>query len=208
MAKGVVREEFRSTRNLPEAVRKDNYYRVQDCNDEGKCTESLRGEGRGRWLEWPIWDLSRHYHTECNRWFPSACDLTNMLLQKGVPIVQMKITEVYPPVTNIPRHSSATQGRLRLVCPLDVSKGSTSRLIFPGHTEISYGSEDEGRCIWFDESFEHELRYTGTGPRASLIIDVPHPALRDFSSTALLELEAPDMPKNWHLLHRSRGCAF
>ena len=33
-------------------------------------------------------------------------------------------------------------------------------------------------CIAFDDSFEHEVRYLGAGPRATLVVQVVHPDLR------------------------------
>ena len=33
-------------------------------------------------------------------------------------------------------------------------------------------------CIAFDDSFEHEVRHLGAGPRATLVVQVVHPDLR------------------------------
>merc|ERR1719235_2609480 len=103
-------------------------------------------------------------------------------------MIRVTVTEVHPPKTHIPRHSSPQQGRLRLLCPLVVPHGSVSRLVFPGHGEKVYETAQEGACWWFDESFEHELLYEGAAPRASLIIDVPHPSLLGPAAGLKLEL--------------------
>lgn len=137
--------------------------------------------------------------------------LVARLQADGLPITRLSVSEVHPRKTYIPRHSSPQQGRFRLQCPLVVPPGSVSRLIFRGHHEISYGAGLEGKCFWFDESFEHELEYRGNMPRASLLLDVPHPALlaelrraqaADDSAAPgfALELEAPSMPRHWELL--------
>ena len=37
---------------------------------------------------------------------------------------------------------------------------------------------EEGGVLVFDDSFEHEVRHLGAGPRATLVVQVVHPDLR------------------------------
>uniref|UniRef100_A0A7S0FWT4 Aspartyl/asparaginy/proline hydroxylase domain-containing protein n=1 Tax=Pyrodinium bahamense TaxID=73915 RepID=A0A7S0FWT4_9DINO len=207
---GSVAEEFGRARqeHLPQADNKGSglSYFVQVCEPGDSCNYRFTvmdppGRGRGRWAEYTVWDPHRFEHGFCAIWaFPRACELVAALLAFGVPLTRLSVTEVYPPETHIPRHHSPQQGRLRLLCPLEVAEGSSSRLVFPGEAELAYGAADRGRCWWFDESFEHELFYEGEAPRASLILDAPHPALVGSSPPLEPELGPPDVDERWPLL--------
>jgi len=43
---------------------------------------------------------------------------------------------------------------------------------------------EEGKCIVFDDSFEHELWHNGTTSRVILVLDVWHPDLNDAQRSA------------------------
>eukprot|EP00747_Dinoflagellata_sp_TGD_P179794 gnl/TRDRNA2_/TRDRNA2_31181_c0_seq1.p1 gnl/TRDRNA2_/TRDRNA2_31181_c0~~gnl/TRDRNA2_/TRDRNA2_31181_c0_seq1.p1 ORF type:complete len:526 (-),score=74.41 gnl/TRDRNA2_/TRDRNA2_31181_c0_seq1:3-1580(-) len=209
-----LQEEFENARtNKPpqEYHEGAHSYWVQQCASPGaNC--AIRGlnlldhpgRAEGQWAEYTIWDPLRHASEEC-AWdqFPNACSVVTSLREQKVPTTRLSITEVYPPRTYIPRHHSPQQGRLRLLCPLAVPANSYSRLVFPGAAEMAYSSEQQGECQWFDESFEHELHYEGEGPRASLVLDLPHPALLDLSPERRIEplLEAPSLPEHWNFLY-------
>merc|ERR1712046_158607 len=154
--------------------------------------------GTGSWMEYSIWDPRRHNPAKCiGGHFPRMCDLVQVLLVRKVPLTRVSVSEVLPPYTRIPRHHSPQQGRIRLICPLEVAEGSSSRLIFPRVAEIVYGSSDHGKCWWFDESWEHEMIYEGDVSRASLVVDVPHPALIMREVPLMPELGPPDVGGNW-----------
>jgi len=202
------RKEFEAARLVfsPTASNSGVSYWNLNCAENTTCalrTLGLGDHGFGRWAEYTIWDPTRHEPSFCvTDGFPKMCALTMRLRTGGVPMTRLSVTEVYPPWTYIPKHSSPQQGRLRLLCPLVVPRGSKSRLIFPGHTEATYTTQNhEGACFWFDESFEHEMHYRGPSPRASLLLDMPHPALlADGASELDLEVEAPSLPRFWDLL--------
>eukprot|EP00927_Polykrikos_kofoidii_P014730 TRINITY_DN16501_c0_g1_i1.p1 TRINITY_DN16501_c0_g1~~TRINITY_DN16501_c0_g1_i1.p1 ORF type:complete len:515 (+),score=54.74 TRINITY_DN16501_c0_g1_i1:147-1691(+) len=205
--------EFRNVRhNYPPQLDRLEYspsYWVQRCDGGGRpCTyrftiQDLPERGEGGWAEYTVWDPRRHVSSTCfHQVFPGLCALATGLRKKNVPLTRVCLTEVYPPFTRIPRHHSPQPGRLRLLCPLDVAAGSVSRLIFPGVAELRYGSDDAGRCFWFDESFEHYLEFEGQGPRASIVIDVPHPDLVDRTPPLQPDLEAPEGEFVWSLLWR------
>lgn len=183
-------------------------YWVQSCHVGPRCT--IKGvnvvddvsRAEGSWAEYTIWDPMKHENSVCSVVFPKACGVMKQLMLNDIPATRLAITEVHPPRTHIPRHLSPQQGRLRLLCPLDVSGDSMSRLFFPGAGEFRYTADHVGICVWFDESFEHELFYEGDAARASLILDVPHPALKEADALGLeLEIDAPDVPEHWNFLY-------
>lgn len=167
-------------------------YVIQKCKPNVTCRitppgkpRGLRHRGAGTWREYSVYALGGMYLKDrlqltlcASNLFPLMCALAAELQSRGMPLVRMSITEVHPPYTHIPLHSGQ-HGRIRLICPLVVPRESRSQLVFPGHAELQYGAESRGRCTWFDESFEHEVYYRGRRPRASLILDAPHPALAE-----------------------------
>eukprot|EP00929_Paragymnodinium_shiwhaense_P009153 TRINITY_DN113200_c0_g1_i2.p1 TRINITY_DN113200_c0_g1~~TRINITY_DN113200_c0_g1_i2.p1 ORF type:complete len:502 (+),score=93.26 TRINITY_DN113200_c0_g1_i2:67-1572(+) len=187
-------------------------YWVQQCDDESdkECRFhfdmiDLPSRARGRWAEYTIWDPRRHDAAGCSSgMFPGACELLHALVLAGFPVSRVGVTEVHPPRTLIPRHHSPQQGRLRLTCPLLVPSGSVSRLAFGRTAELLYSSKDVGECWWIDESFEHELEYEGDQPRATLVIDAPHPALvipeQADAPPLWPQLGAPDIDSPWSYL--------
>eukprot|EP00928_Gymnodinium_smaydae_P018672 TRINITY_DN17114_c0_g1_i1.p1 TRINITY_DN17114_c0_g1~~TRINITY_DN17114_c0_g1_i1.p1 ORF type:complete len:293 (-),score=9.58 TRINITY_DN17114_c0_g1_i1:383-1147(-) len=157
-------------------------YWVQDCRTSSPCSiagvnlQEHKDTAVGQWAEYSIWDPIKNAEI-CPKIFKRLCGLMVELQHIGLRMTRMAITEVYPPQTRIPKHHSVQQGRLRLLCPIYAPAGSRSRLIFPGSGKVEYSKAQEGKCSWFDESFEHELLYEGSASRSSLIIDVPHPSL-------------------------------
>lgn len=84
--------------------------------------------------------------------------------------------------THVTPHCGTTNTRLR--CHLG--------LVIPEGCRIRVGSEichwQEGRCLIFDDSFEHEVWHDGDRDRVVLILDVWHPELRPAEAWAIHEL--------------------
>ncbi len=77
------------------------------------------------------------------------------------------------PMTSVAPHSGSTNMRLRCHLGIEVPSGCGIRV---GGTE---GTWDAGRCIVFDDSFEHEAWNRSPQRRVVLIIDLWHPDLSD-----------------------------
>lgn len=77
------------------------------------------------------------------------------------------------PGTHITPHNGPTGKKLRVHLPLVGTKGASMRV----------GDEtkelEEGKCIIFDDSFNHEAWHNGEQTRINLIIDFWHPELTD-----------------------------
>ena len=77
------------------------------------------------------------------------------------------------PGTHITPHNGPTGKKLRVHLPILGTKGARMRV----------GDEtrelEEGKCIIFDDSFNHEAWYDGDQTRINLIVDFWHPNLTD-----------------------------
>jgi len=131
--------------------------------------------------------------------FPSTCRLLEKVFMQ-VPYTLMlraRLTIVEPPLTVINRHGSNAPGRLRMQCALAVPRDATNLLQVGAEAR---NMTEEGRCHWFDESFEHDLRYEhGSLERVALYVDVEHPALRREHTRGTAELE-PEIFSNIYWL--------
>ena len=76
------------------------------------------------------------------------------------------------PKTHLKAHCGPTNLRLRMHFGLFVPKGCRIRV----HDETR--AWNEGECLLFDDSFEHEVWNDSDEPRLVLIIDVWHPDLK------------------------------
>jgi hypothetical protein len=75
------------------------------------------------------------------------------------------------PGTRIVPHCGSTNAVLRVHLPIIVPAGVSIRVA--DHT-LRW---QEGRCLIFDDSFEHEVRHDGQSDRVVLILDMAHPEL-------------------------------
>lgn len=89
---------------------------------------------------------------------------------------------VLNPGTHIEAHCGEANSRLRCHLALSVPEGCRIRV---AREERVW---EEGRCLIFDDSFEHEVWVSTNGPRAVLIVDVWHPDLTPSEIWALREL--------------------
>jgi aspartate beta-hydroxylase len=84
------------------------------------------------------------------------------------------------PGTRIMAHCGSTNAVLRVHLAVKVPPGVSLRVA----DEVLTWTE--GKCLIFDDSFEHEVRHEGTQDRVVLIIDMPHPELGDSQRAGLL----------------------
>ncbi|PZG13298.1 aspartyl/asparaginyl beta-hydroxylase domain-containing protein [Micromonospora craterilacus] len=75
------------------------------------------------------------------------------------------------PGTRIMPHCGSTNAVLRIHLPITVPSGAWIRV---ADQTLTW---QEGRCLIFDDSFEHEVGHEGTEDRVVLILDIAHPDL-------------------------------
>ncbi|SES26888.1 aspartate beta-hydroxylase [Lentzea xinjiangensis] len=75
------------------------------------------------------------------------------------------------PDTHIMPHCGPTNGLLRIHLPIKIPAGVSIRV---ADQVLQW---EEGKCLVFDDSFEHEVWHRGTEDRVVLILDVLHPEL-------------------------------
>lgn len=83
------------------------------------------------------------------------------------------------PGTHLDPHCGHTNARVRVHLGLAIPQGCELRV---GSTTRTW---EEGKCIVFDDSFEHEARNAGTTTRYVLVVDLWHPDLSDAEVFAL-----------------------
>ena len=86
---------------------------------------------------------------------------------------------VLPPRTHIWAHCGLTNTRICLHLGLHIPDGATIRV----GTETR--SWEEGKCLVFDDSWEHEATNPTDQPRSVLLVDIWHPELSAEQRTAL-----------------------
>ena len=85
------------------------------------------------------------------------------------------------PGTHIMPHCGPTNAVLRIHLPIKVPPGASIRV---GEERLVWA---EGKCLVFDDSFEHEVQHEGTSERIVLILDFLHPELGSDERERLLQ---------------------
>jgi aspartate beta-hydroxylase len=97
-------------------------------------------------------------------------------------------------------HCGSTNAVLRVHLPIVVPPGAWIRV---AEQMVTW---ELGRCLVFDDSFEHEVRHEGTEDRVVLILDVAHPDLDDAHRQRLLA-NRPSPEERIVAFMRDRGIA-
>jgi aspartate beta-hydroxylase len=109
------------------------------------------------------------YDATCRRFPRTAAildDAPEEIRQAGVVMLSW-----LKPGTYIVPHCGFSNARLRIHLPLRPAQEATMRV---GDRTLTW---QYGRCLVFDDSFEHEVRHEGDKPRLVLLLDIFHPAL-------------------------------
>ena len=102
------------------------------------------------------------------------CPVTTRLLEAlGNRSYKHAFFSALTPGTHIIKHHGPTNKKLRVHLPLVGAPGSQLRVA----DQMLYGQE--GKCLLFDDSFEHEAWHKGDKTRVVLVFDVWHPDLTD-----------------------------
>ncbi|ACU37549.1 aspartyl/asparaginyl beta-hydroxylase domain-containing protein [Actinosynnema mirum] len=126
---------------------------------------------KGDWKQAYLYRDGRFQARNCAR-FP----VTMGILEKipDVTVLSPGVISVsrISPGTHIMPHCGATNALLRIHLPIKVPAGVGIRV---GDRETRW---EEGKCLVFDDSFEHEVWHRGSEDRVVLIVDVLHPELK------------------------------
>jgi aspartate beta-hydroxylase len=128
--------------------------------------------GSGRWDQVVLYENGRRNESAC-RLFPLITEVIEQIPEATTHGPGVVTLSWLHPGTHIIPHCGRTNAQLRVHLGLRV----------PEHTELRVGTERlswlEGKCIVFDDSFEHEVWHRGSRPRIVLILDVLYPGLDD-----------------------------
>ena len=122
----------------------------------------------GAWRTYPLYDRGRRFDR-----IARACPETTRVVESipGATSAGLVYFSVLAPRTRISPHFGPTNTRLR--CHL--------ALHAPAGAQLTVGRETrswvEGRCLLFDDSFEHEAHNPSDVWRVVLLVDVWHPEL-------------------------------
>ena len=174
-------------------VRPSNYF--EEAEDIGRT---------GSWQVCMLYEQGRRNDDICDQ-----CPTTTAVLE-GHDSVRRSAGLIYlskmAPQTHVAAHQA--RGNLRLRCHLALSIPEGDCAIRVGDTVHRW---EEGKCIVFDDSFEHEVWNRTDEPRLVLLIDLWHPDLTKLERAALdtvnwMSLEkARAMMGTWHRNDSERG---
>jgi aspartate beta-hydroxylase len=124
----------------------------------------------GRWDQVVLWEGGRRFDRACSL-FPVTAGVVGQIpeattLGPGV----VTLSWLHPGAHIIP-HCGHSNSAIRVHLGVTVPDGPRIRV---GDEVLRW---QEGRCIAFDDSFEHEVWHDGDESRIVLLIDVPHPDL-------------------------------
>jgi aspartate beta-hydroxylase len=138
--------------------------------------------GKGRWDQVVFYERGIRMDRACAL-FPKTSEI-----MAGIPDAihsdGLIMLSWLHPNSHIVPHCGSTNLRLRVHLGIKVPNGACMRV---GNTNIVW---QEGRCVVFDDSFEHEVWNKSSEPRIVLLFDVAHPELSPSSPT--LELTPPN----------------
>lgn len=135
--------------------------------------------GAGTWAQFDFAIHGKKLAANC-----ALCPHTTEILDsiKEARDSDLKLFSANVPGTHVRPHCGPHNARLR--CHLG--------LLAPEGCEIRVGDEvrswREGRCLLFDDSFEHEVWNRGSGTRIVLLLDVWHPEVTAIEQAAIREL--------------------
>jgi len=131
---------------------------------------------RDRRDAWTVFDLLSPDGVRC-------CPRTAAMVEQLIGEVFLAQFSRLLPGTHLPAHCGLVNYQLTLHLGVLIPAGCTIRV----------GSETrtwtEGRCLVFDDSFEHEVWHRGEGDRVVLLVRFPHPDLTAVEIDALADIE-------------------
>lgn len=131
------------------------------------------------WSAYHLYRAGERLQEACDR-CPATAALVEALPLARIPGHAPEVFfSVLQPGTHIPPHFGLGNYKLAMHLPL----------ILPGNCSIRVGNEtrewEAGKCLIFDDSFQHEAWNRSGEPRTVLILDVWHPALQEHERAAV-----------------------
>ncbi|CAK9099782.1 unnamed protein product [Durusdinium trenchii] len=133
----------------------------------------------GEWREFLLYSAQDQSPATANpevlKAFPKTCELLENLLPGAVAMAKFGVGEIIlsaiAPGTKLTPHCASSN--VRLTCHLGVICPEGARV----RVGPTWGTWEEGRCIFFDDSYEHEVVNDADGVRIVLLIRFWHPEL-------------------------------
>ncbi|CAE8714738.1 unnamed protein product [Polarella glacialis] len=129
----------------------------------------------GEWREFVIYGTQDSSKAVAEH-LPQTCALLEDVLPGAVAMAKIGVGEIIfsalAPGTKLVPHCASSN--VRLTCHLGMACPEGARL----RVGNEWSSWEEGKCIFFDDSFEHEVVHEGDGLRIVLLIRFWHPELR------------------------------
>lgn len=136
-----------------------------DALDAGSFVTWPSDDARGSWTAFGLYAMKRKIGEYCER-----CPETTRLIE-GIPELVTAGFSALGPGTRILPHRDVSNTTLRCHLGLVVPAGCRMRL---GSVMCGW---QEGRCMVFDSSFEHEVWHDGASTRIVLLIDFLKPGM-------------------------------
>jgi aspartate beta-hydroxylase len=154
--------------------------------------EEAEGIGRtGSWQVCMFYEQGRRNDFVCNQ-----CPVTSSILDSD-PDIRRSAGLIYlsrtAPHTHIAPHQGSSNQRLRCHLALSIPPGDCAIRV---HDTIRQW--EEGKCIVFDDTYEHEVWNRTEEDRIVLLVDLWHPDLTDLERDALEAI-------NWLGISRANG---
>jgi hypothetical protein len=161
----------------------------RECEDlQRSGALSRRPEGRGgRWETGHLFFLGEKSRELCEQ-----CPKTTEVVESipGATAAGLVYFAVLSPGTHLEPHCGPINARLRCHLGLHVPDGCSIRV----GAEVRHWQP--GRCLVFDDSFEHEVWHRGAEPRTVLVLDIWHPDLTPEETSAIGALMKMASPRS------------
>lgn len=143
------------------------------------CSLMRSGGAERNWTLYPLYHMGVNFES-----VSGSCPKTIEIIE-SLPRVCLDypwgdaLFSLHEPGTHLPAHSSVDNLRVRCHLGLEVPEDSEIRV------GDQYRRWDEGKCLLFDDSIEHEVWNRSSRQRLILIVDFWNPALSDAEIAAL-----------------------
>ena len=122
----------------------------------------------GTWDQIFLYLNGRRYDDNCSQ-FPVLAGIIDQIEEVTSMAHGCAILSWIQPGTKVTPHCGPTNARLRCHMGIQIPEGARIRIL------DDWMTWEEGKCLVFDDSFEHEVIHDGDEPRIILLLDFWHP---------------------------------